>query len=103
MGCRRWLRAAALAAGARLGQSVHMSERRAWAIRVMIEASEAQADVAKEAIARALCPDENHPGYCPVPWTLVGCALDDLDADEQATWQENFDDDRTRAREAGES
>ena len=79
-----------------------MSDRQVWAIHLMIEATDAQADEAIEAIGRALCPDENHSAYCPVPWTLMRCAFHDLDPDELAGWQENFDEDRQRARDAGE-
>ena len=38
----------------------------------IIEATPEQAEAAADAIARALCPDEHHPGYCEVPWTLLG-------------------------------
>ena len=80
-----------------------MSERRVWAIRVMIEASERDAEGALDAIGRAMCPDAEHDGYCEVPWTVMHCAFDDLGANEQAEWQESFDEDRRRAREAGET
>jgi hypothetical protein len=80
-----------------------MSERHVWAIRVLIEATQEQAEEAQEAIARALCPDENHPGDCPVPWTFIVTAFDDLDADEKATWQADFDEGRKRARDAHET
>ena len=80
-----------------------VQERRVWAVEVLIEATEDQAEAAEEAIARALCPDESHPGYCPVPWTLVKCALGDLDEVERAEWQETFDEQRRLAREVGES
>jgi hypothetical protein len=71
-------------------------------VSAVIEATEEQKDAALDAIGRALCPEEDHPGYCPVPWTLMACRLDDLDPDERASWQESFDEDRQRAREAGE-
>jgi hypothetical protein len=79
-----------------------MSERQVWAIRVVIEATDEQAEAAEQAIARALCPDENHPGSCETPWTTIRCVLTDLDDDERAAWQVDFDEDRRRAREAGE-
>jgi hypothetical protein len=79
-----------------------VSERQIWAIQVVIEATDEQADAAEEAIARALCPDENHPGYCDTPWTTIRCVLTDLGEDERAAWQVDFDEDRRRAREAGE-
>ncbi|MFN2607357.1 MAG: hypothetical protein ABR511_05605 [Acidimicrobiales bacterium] len=80
-----------------------MQERRVWAVKVLIEATEDQAEAAEEAITRAPCPDENHPGHCPLPWTLVKCALGDLDEVERADWQQTFDEQRRLAPEAGES
>lgn len=68
----------------------------------MIEATEEEASEAEEAIARALCPDQDHSGYCEVPWTTLRVALADLDDDERAIWQDDFDDQRRRAREVGE-
>ncbi len=82
--------------------ATYVSARSVWAIKVLIEATEDQAELAEEAIARALCPDENHPGYCGVPRTLVKCSLADLDEVERAEWEQTFDDQRRRAREAGE-
>ena len=78
-------------------------ERAIWKVSAVIEATEKQKDAALEAIARVLCPDEDHPGDCPVPWTLMACRFDELDVEEKASWQESFDDDRRRARDAGES
>ena len=80
-----------------------MSERTVWATKVLIEATEDQADAAQEAIARAMCPDENHPGYCPVPWTMESCALSDLDEAEREWAQQFFDEQRRLARGAGET
>lgn len=79
-----------------------MSERQVWSIQVVIEATDEQADEAEEAIARALCPDENHPGSCETPWTTIRCLLTDLDEDERGAWQADFEEDPRRAREAGE-
>jgi hypothetical protein len=79
-----------------------VSERRVWAIQVVIEATDEQAEAAEEAIARVLCPDDNHPGYCETPWTTIRYILADLDEDERAAWQVDFDEVRRRAREAGE-
>ncbi|MCU1460939.1 MAG: hypothetical protein JWO37_1014 [Acidimicrobiales bacterium] len=75
-------------------------ERTIWQVSAVIEATEEQKDTALEAIARALCPDEDHPGHCPVPWTLMACRLNDLDPEERASWQEDFDEERRRARES---
>lgn len=50
-----------------------MDKRDVWKISVVIEATREHADAALEAIARALNPDEHHPGYCPVPWTTILC------------------------------
>jgi hypothetical protein len=73
-----------------------------WKVSAIIEATEEAALVALQAIARALCPDENHPGYCPVPWTTMVCRFDDLDAEERDEWEADFAKDRLRARELGE-
>ena len=80
-----------------------MTDREVWRISAIIEATAEQAEAAQEAIARALCPDDKHPGYCEVPWTLMACRFDDLDDQDKAAWQESFDQDRRHAREAGES
>ena len=76
--------------------------RAVWKITAIVEASAEQAEAAQAAIARALCPDGDHPGYCPTPWTMIACRFDDLADEERAGWQADFDDDRERAREAGE-
>jgi hypothetical protein len=70
------------------------SERAVWQLSAVIEATEEQADAALEAIARALCPDPDHAGPCPMPWTTMRVRFDDLDPSEQASWQESFDDER---------
>ena len=79
-----------------------MGERTVWAIKVLIEATAEQAEETVEAIARAICPQDDHPGYCPAPWTTVVCALDELTPEERATWSESFAADRERAKRAGE-
>jgi hypothetical protein len=78
-----------------------MSERTIWAIKVLIEATVEQADEA--AVASALCPEEDHPGDCPVPWTTVLCRLDDLGPEERATWSKSFADRPGSARQVGEA
>jgi hypothetical protein len=82
---------------------VDVDERRVWAIKVFIEATEEQADEAVRAIGGALCPEENHPGYCQVPWATVLIPPDSLDPDELAEWSQSFAEDRERARSAGET
>ena len=80
-----------------------MSDREVWRISAIIEATAEQAEAAQDAIARALCPDDKHPGYCEVPWTLMACRFEALDDDAKVAWQEGFDEDRRHARGAGES
>jgi hypothetical protein len=75
-------------------------ERTIWKVTAIIEATADQA--AQQAIAGALCPDENHPGYCPSPWTMVARRFEDLSEDERAAWQADFDEERERPLEAGE-
>ena len=77
-------------------------DRTVWMISAIIEGTEDEAHAAHEAIERALCPDPDHPGYCAVPWTTVATRFDDLDPNERAAWQADFDADRRRARDPGE-
>ena len=79
-----------------------MDERRLWGIRVIIEATASSAEEAQNAVAKALCPDEDHPGYCPTPWMMSAFRIDELEGDERVAWQELFDDQRRSAAEAGE-
>jgi hypothetical protein len=79
-----------------------VSGRGVWVIRVLIEATADEARQAEESIACALCPDENHSGYCPVPWTTITVQLNDLDDDERAECQHSFDEQRQAARKTGE-
>lgn len=76
-------------------------DRQVWNIQVFIEATEADAEAAVEAIHRALCPDENHPDYCPVPWATMIVRFAELDEQEREMWQRSFDEDREAARRAG--
>ena len=87
----------------RTSHHVDVDDKRVWAIKVFIEATEAEADEAVRAIGGALCAEQDHPGYCPVPWSTVLVALDDLNADERAEWSASFAEDRDRARRAGEA
>jgi hypothetical protein len=70
---------------------------RFWKISAVIEATKDEADQAVEAIGRALCPEPDHAGYCEVPWVTMTCRFDDLDDDERASWQAEFDEDRRKA------
>lgn len=79
-----------------------MDGKRVWAIKVFVEATEEEANEAVESIGSALCPEENHPGYCPVPWATVLIPPDSLDPDELAEWSRSFAEDRERARRADE-
>ncbi len=58
---------------------------------------------AVEAIGRALCPEENHSGYCAVPWATVLVPPGSLDPDEFTEWSRSFAEERERARRAGEA
>jgi len=70
--------------------------REVWKFSAIIEATAADAERVSEAIARALCPEEWHSGPCEVPWTLIQCRFEDLDDDERALWQDDFDNDRSQ-------
>jgi len=76
--------------------------RTVWMVTAIIEATAQGARDAQDAIERALCPDEDHPGYCSAPWTTLICRFDDLDPRERAKWEADFARDRQQAREAGE-
>jgi hypothetical protein len=85
------------------GRSCRGDGRRSvWKVSAIIEAAEDAALAAQEAIARTLCPNENHPGYSPVPWTTMVCRFDDLDAEERAEWVADFAKHSLRAGELGE-
>jgi hypothetical protein len=77
-------------------------QREVWVISTVIEATRADADAAKEAIARALCPDDMHAGPCPVPWTMYAVRFEDLDEEQRRLWQESFDEDRIAQSRAEE-
>ncbi|HWD09357.1 MAG TPA: hypothetical protein VHA57_09705 [Actinomycetota bacterium] len=76
-------------------------ERQVWNIQVFIEATEAAAAAATEAIHRALCPEANHPDYCPVPWATLTVRFADLDEPDREIWQRTFDEEREAARRSG--
>ena len=73
-------------------------ERTIWKLSAVIKATQAEADDALEAIARTLCPDDDHDGGCPVPWTLMACRFEDLEPEEQATWKTSFEDESPPAQ-----
>ncbi len=71
-------------------------------ISTLIEGTEDAAFAAQEAIALALCPpDADHPGQCPVPWSMLMCRFDDLGPEQRAAWEAEFAKDRRRARALG--
>jgi hypothetical protein len=69
-------------------------QREVWKFSMIIEATPEDAEKAAEAMQRALCPDEYHPGPCAVPWTLMTCRFEDLDDDERLLWEDDFEQDR---------
>jgi hypothetical protein len=66
------------------------TERIVWKVTAIIEATAEEAEAAQKAIARALCPDENHPGYCATPWTMMSCRFEHLTEEERTAWQADF-------------
>lgn len=44
-----------------------MTDRDVWQVRVVLRATPAELERTTQAIARALCPDENHASPCPTP------------------------------------
>jgi hypothetical protein len=77
-------------------------DRTVWMISTIVEGTEDEAQAAQAAIEKALCPDPDHLGYCAVPWTTLATRFDDLDPNERAAWQADFNADRQRARQHGE-
>jgi hypothetical protein len=68
-----------------------MSEQRqVWKFSVIVQATESEADELGAAIARVLCPDDDHDGPCPVPWTVIRSGFEHVDADEAILWHESF-------------
>jgi hypothetical protein len=65
--------------------------RRVWRVTAVIEASAQDADAVAEAIARVLCPDPDHQGRCPVPWTIMLCEVEEPD---RSSWLAGFDQER---------
>jgi hypothetical protein len=78
------------------------SERTIWKVSVVIEATPEERDAAVEAIARALCPDRTTRAPALCLGRRLPAALDDLDPDEMASWQESFDLDRQPRGPGGE-
>ena len=70
------------------------SRRRVWSVRMVIEATEEEAEAVTEALARALCPDDDHDGPCPIPWTLLSQEVTEEDEPERSEWLEQFDAER---------
>jgi hypothetical protein len=55
-----------------------------------------QHSLSDSASPRERRPYSDHPGSCPVPWTLISCRFDDLDPEERADWAADFAKDRAR-------
>lgn len=66
-------------------------EREVWKFSMILRATPEDAEIAAEALKRALCPDDSHPGPCPVPWTLIASRFEDQHPDDQRMWAESFD------------
>lgn len=49
--------------------------REAMVLEIGGRGSQRNADRAAEVVRRALCPDEFHPGACPIQWGTMGTAL----------------------------
>jgi hypothetical protein len=62
-----------------VNQQPPQAGRRVWRVTAVIEASAEDADAVAEAITRALCPDPDHEGWCPVPWTIMLCEVEEPD------------------------
>lgn len=60
-------------------------------IQVIVESSETDVAEVVEKIERSLCPDPEHAGPCPVPWTIV---TSEMEEPEASGWRESFEDER---------
>jgi len=46
-------------------------KKRVWRVEVYINATDDEAEDVVERLGAAICPDAFHPGYCPVPWSIL--------------------------------
>jgi hypothetical protein len=74
-----------------MNQQPAQAGRRVWYVTAVVEASAEDADMVAEAIARALCPDPDHEGPCPVPWTIMCSEVEEPD---RSRWLAGFDEER---------
>ena len=73
------------------------SEQEIWHIGAIIRATHEQAEEVLAALGRILCPDPDHDGPCPVPWTtIMSPVYEDVDEDTAASWIEQYDDEDRR-------
>lgn len=60
-----------LSEGRRLTEGPDAEMRPVWQLEFVLTGSETQRERASEAMRRALCPDEFHPGLCEIPWSAM--------------------------------
>jgi hypothetical protein len=74
-------------------------KKRVWRVEVTLHATDAEADEVVERLGAALCPDPFHPGYCPVPWSIVHFRPKKKAA---KYWKKHFGDERAAAKACGD-
>lgn len=74
-------------------------KKRVWRVEVYINATDEEADEVVERLGAAICPDAFHPGYCPVPWSILRFRPKRKTA---KYWKKCFRDERAAARASGD-
>ena len=52
--------------------------------------SAGSAQALEEAVARGLCPDDNHPGTCRIPWSTMMLSLRSADSVQRSRYRDLF-------------
>ncbi|WP_405110903.1 hypothetical protein OG559_00460 [Micromonospora sp. NBC_01405] len=63
-------------------------EKKLWKIQIPVLATGSEIEAVTDALGRALCPDDDHAGSCPVPWFIVVTDGDSLDRQERLDLEE---------------
>jgi hypothetical protein len=74
-------------------------EEAVWRVEVYIHATDDEAEDVVERLGAALCPDAFHPGYCPVPWSILRFRPKGKAA---KCWKRYFREERAAAKSSGD-
>ena len=75
------------------------SKKRVWRVEVYIHATDDEAEGIVERLGTAICPEPFHPGYCPVPWSILKLRPMGKSAKH---WKRYFRDERAAAEASGD-